>query len=84
MEPLLPIKNINKCDECDSNLIKREDDNENVIRNRLKTYYDSNEKFIDFYRKKKIVVDFEPKKGIKDYPELRKIYDDYCFNNNNL
>jgi len=78
MEPLLPKKDVSKCDDCNSKLIQRDDDNEIVIKNRLKTYYDSNESFLDFYRKMNVVVDFEPKKGIKDYPILRKIYLDNC------
>ena len=73
MEPLLPKKNVNKCDDCDINLIQREDDNEKIIRRRLKTYYETNLRFVDFYRKQNILVDFEPKKGVKDYPELRKL-----------
>ena len=77
MEPLLPKKDVSKCDDCNSKLIQRDDDNEIVIKNRLKTYYDSNESFLDFYRKMNVVVDFEPKKGIKDYPILRKIYLDH-------
>ena len=42
MEPLLPKKDVSKCDDCNSQLIQRDDDNEIVIKNRLKTYYDSN------------------------------------------
>ena len=73
MEPLLPKKSVDKCDECDGHLIQRQDDNEAVIQSRLKTYFETNLKFVDFYRKKNILVDFEPKKGVKDYPELRNI-----------
>jgi adenylate kinase len=81
MEPLLPKKDVNKCDDCDSKLVEREDDKEDIIRSRLNTYYDHNQKFIDFYREKNLVVDFEPKKGIKDYPTLRKIFEENCLNN---
>ena len=80
MEPLLPKKDLSRCDDCDSKLVEREDDKEDVIRNRLDTYYKDNEKFIDFYREKNIVIDFEPKKGIKDYPVLRHIFEHNCLN----
>ncbi len=70
MEPLLPKKESNKCDDCSSNLIRREDDIESIIKNRLKLYKIQTSPIEEFYSKRKILKSFEPKKGIKDYPVL--------------
>lgn len=66
------------CDKCGSKLIQREDDNEETVRNRLKTYHETSEHLIDFYKKKDILytvrlnnksddVSKEVAKEIKEY-----------------
>ncbi len=50
-----PPKNDNLCDDCGVPLVKREDDNEETIRNRLKVYREETAPLIDYYRKKKIL-----------------------------
>jgi adenylate kinase len=73
MEPLLPKINSTKCDECNSELIQREDDTEKVIRDRLSLYKEYTKPLEDYYQKKNLVRIFEPKKGIKDYPILLEL-----------
>lgn len=43
------------CDKCGSNLIIRSDDNEETIKQRLKTYHEVSENLIDFYKKENIL-----------------------------
>ena len=43
------------CDKCGTELIVREDDNEETIKNRLATYHAISENLIDFYKNKDIL-----------------------------
>ena len=45
-----PPKEENKCDKCDSELIIRDDDREEVIKNRLVIYHEQTEPIIDYYQ----------------------------------
>lgn len=59
----------NNCsnDKCDSReLIKRSDDNESTVTNRLKTYDDQTLPILDYYRKKGIVKDVDAMKAINE------------------
>jgi adenylate kinase len=59
----------NNCsnNECDSReLIKRSDDNESTVTNRLKTYDDQTLPILDYYRKKGIVKDVDAMKAINE------------------
>lgn len=76
MSPLLPKNDKDYCDKCPSSkLVIREDDMEYVIRHRLETYKKETQPLLDFYHKKEntTVIDFEAKKGVDDYPEVKKI-----------
>jgi adenylate kinase len=44
------------CENCGAKLIQREDDREETVRNRLKTYHDQTEPLIGYYREKGILV----------------------------
>ena len=77
LDPLLPKKNINKCDDCDIELSTREDDKENIIRDRLKIYKEHTLPIMEFYDKQNILIRFEPKKGKKDYPVLKSLLDKF-------
>ena len=44
-------KQDNLCDKCKTELIQRDDDTEEVVRNRLKVYSDSTAPLIDYYEK---------------------------------
>ncbi len=43
------------CDDCGSDLIQREDDKIDVVRNRIKTYLSQSEPLIKYYRDRKIL-----------------------------
>lgn len=53
---LIP-KNEGECDKCQGNLIRRPDDEPEVIQNRLETYKKQTAPLIDFYKNKNLVVD---------------------------
>lgn len=70
MEPLLP-KVENKCDKCGDILIKREDDKVDIIKHRLEVYHHDTEPILKEFKKSEIkIINFEPKRGVKDYPNL--------------
>lgn len=54
-----PPKKESKCDRCGEDLIQREDDSEETVLKRLKTYHDQTEPLIEYYNKrgKLLVVD---------------------------
>ena len=63
--PVEPINCSNN--ECGSReLIKRSDDNESTVTNRLKTYDDQTLPILDYYRKKGIVKDVDAMKAINE------------------
>ncbi|MCM8818693.1 MAG: adenylate kinase [Candidatus Omnitrophica bacterium] len=51
----IPPKVDEICDKCGSKLIQRQDDKEEVVRNRLKVYYNLTSPLLDYYRKKNIL-----------------------------
>lgn len=56
----LPPKIENICDYCNSVLTRRSDDNEKSLKQRLKQYFEFNEKIINFYKlQKKLILDFD-------------------------
>jgi len=78
MKPLLPKKKVDECDNCPGvKLVTREDDNEKVIRDRMKIYEEKTQPILDFYKKEcereTKVINFEAKKGVGDYPEVKRI-----------
>ena len=77
MPPILPKGNDKTI--CDNNefhkgssvkLITRADDAESVVRERLDVYMKTARPILEFYRHrtKTLVIDFEPQKGISDFP----------------
>lgn len=75
MNPLLPKIDPHKCDVDGVKLIIRDDDKESIIKDRLELYKSKTQPILDYYKKsnKTKVVDFEAKKGVDDYPEIKKI-----------
>ena len=76
MKPLLPKKDNMYCDECPKvKLVVRDDDKESIIKERLEIYKKQTEPILEFYKKNKDtkMIDFEAKKGVQDYPEVKKI-----------
>lgn len=69
MDPLNP-KVEGKCDKCGDKLVIREDDTESVIRKRMVEYETKTAPILEVYKKRKIVFEFEPKRGVKDYEKF--------------
>jgi adenylate kinase len=59
-----PPMNEGICEKCGSQLIQRDDDKEDTVRNRLKVYQEQTEPLIDYYRRKGKLVDIEGSGGI--------------------
>lgn len=77
LDPLLPEKNPEKCDDCDSDLYQRDDDNLKTIQDRLDVYKKSTLPLEDYYTKKGILHSFEMRRGIKDYYLIKDFINDY-------
>lgn len=58
------------CDKCGAKLIKREDDNEIIIEKRLNVFYSFNDPLVDYYEKQEILINYDIKKGIDDFPDI--------------
>ena len=71
MEPLLQKKE-GTCDYCGSTepLVIRSDDTEVVISARMKEYEEKTAPILEIYKKRNLLFNFEPKKGVKDYPKF--------------
>jgi len=61
-----PPSQENICDNCGARLIQREDDREQTVVNRLKTYHAQTEPLINYYRAKGILVDVSGRDRISD------------------
>ncbi|CRG98950.1 GTP:AMP phosphotransferase, putative [Plasmodium relictum] len=73
MPPILPSKECNTCNG-NANLIKRSDDNEEVINHRLNSYESIYMPIINFFKNCNYnLINFELKKGIKDFDRLYNI-----------
>ncbi len=57
------------CDVCGNSLYIREDDREETVKERLKTYHQQTSPLIDYYEKKKLVLTFD---GMKPIDETTK------------
>lgn len=71
MEPLLP-SNCTQCKEGEF-LKERADDTKEIIERRLQDYEEKTAPLLSLFEKDGVLVNFEPKKGVKDYPEIRRI-----------
>lgn len=75
MPPLLP-KVPGKCDKCSGELIQRADDTEEIIRNRLKVYWNQTAPLIEYYKNKKALVEYkvhdEPNTVVPEISQLIK------------
>ena len=52
------------CDKCGGQLYQRADDNEETVANRIKVYMDETSPLIDYYSKKKLLIDIDGQKDI--------------------
>ena len=48
-----------KCPSCGGELYRRDDDNEETVRSRLKVFHDQTEPLIDFYRARNLLLDID-------------------------
>lgn len=71
MDPLMPKKNPSQCDNCEGKLIQRQDDTPQIIKDRLKVYKTKTAPLEGYYKQKGVYIEFEPKRGVKDYPEIK-------------
>jgi len=82
MPPMDP-KQDGKCDKCEGELIQRDDDNEDTVKERLKIYKKETEPLIDFYNRKGLIKDVKitgpPEEMI---PIILKILEEIEINNN--
>lgn len=65
---LPPVKE-GKCNVCGKDLIQRDDDKEEIVKNRLKTYNDQTRPLVEYYENKGILVQVD---GIKSESEVFK------------
>ena len=63
IETLKP-KTENVCDKCQGKLIQRKDDEETIIRNRLKVYRENTYPLLKFYEDKKLLKTFDGSKDV--------------------
>jgi len=69
-----PPKEDQVCDRCGTKLIQREDDKEEVIRNRLDVYRKQTEPLIEYYKDKGILIKLDASKDIQEvYRELKRV-----------
>lgn len=75
MPPMLPQNHDpSTCDHCiNTRLITREDDTREVIVKRQQIYEDQMHDIISYFESQGILRQFEPKKGVDDYPKMRGI-----------
>lgn len=55
-----PPKKAEICDVCGSKLIRRSDDNEQTIKDRLSTYYKNSKVLVDYYKAKGVLYPISP------------------------
>ncbi|MCD6280379.1 MAG: adenylate kinase [Deltaproteobacteria bacterium] len=67
-----PPKKPGICDKCGGELYQRDDDKEETIRNRLKTYHAQTEPIINFYSKKGLVRKIDGTGSMKEVEEAIK------------
>jgi len=72
MEPILPKKE-GVCDVCQQKLVTREDDTEKVIKARMQEYKVKTLPLLQIFDKMGLLLNFEPKHGVKDYPQILKL-----------
>ncbi len=69
-----PPKRDEVCDRCGSKLIQREDDREDVVRERLRVYRTQTAPLIDYYREKGILITLDASGSIEDvYSRLKRV-----------
>lgn len=73
MPPLLPKSGDHHLCDCGAKLGKRDDDVEDVIRNRLEVYKQETFPLVEHFKTLNLLHIFEIKKGLADFPKLLQI-----------
>ena len=71
MKALLPKGDPKECDDCPGvKLVVRDDDKENIIKERMQIYETMTAPILEFYKEKPetLLIDFEAKRGVDDFP----------------
>ncbi len=69
-----PPKEDNKCDKCGGELYQRDDDKEEVVRQRYKVYKEQTEPLVEYYAKKGVLYNIDGTKNIEEvFAEIDKI-----------
>lgn len=71
MDPILPLKDPQRCDACGGELMRRPDDEPTMVNDKLELYKHESAPLERYYKEKGVFVEFTPKKGVKDYLEIR-------------
>lgn len=66
---LRPPKTEGVCDKCFSKLIVREDDREDIVKQRLEVYYNETEPLVDYYKNKNLLLDVDGTKPLEETTE---------------
>jgi len=61
------------CDCCGGKVSIREDDKEEIVKARLKEYTEKTYPLLQTLAEERILIPFEAKRGIRDYPQLQQI-----------
>ena len=70
----MPIKKEGFCDHCETELVQRKDDTEEVAKNRFDTYFSQTAPLIDFYEKRGILTKLDATGSIDDiYAKLKSV-----------
>ena len=69
-----PPKNDLTCDDCGTKLIRRKDDEPEIIRKRYKIYYETFQPILEYYKAKNLLIEIDNTQGSdKGIPLLEKI-----------
>ncbi len=69
-----PPKEDEICDNCGAKLLQREDDKEEVVKNRLKVYKEKTAPLVDHYRAKGILITLDASGSVEEvYENLKRI-----------
>ncbi len=70
----IPPKKEGICDKCGSELVLRDDDKEETVKNRLDVYHKQTQPLIDFYNERKVLTDVDGTQDMKDvFADIKKL-----------
>ena len=63
-----------QCSKCGSSIVKREDDNEETIRERIQNYLDNTKPLVEYYRNKNLLIEIDGMNDIQSVFECIKSF----------